>query len=218
MRDNTTGQVWSPTPLPAAGATPYITRHGFGCSCFEHSAAGIASELWGYVALDLKVKYSVLKLSNPSKQARRLTATGYVEWVLGDLRPESALHVVTEIDPTSGALFARNPYNSEFADRPAFFDVDETARTPTGDRAEFPRRNGDMRRPAALTRARLSGRVGPALDACGALQVSIDPAPGQQQEIVFRLGVVGRRGADEASNLVHRCRGSAATRAALEAV
>ncbi len=218
LRDEASGQVWSPTPLPAPGATPYVSRHGFGYSVFEHSEAGIESELWVYVAVDLPVKYAVLKLRNGTTRPRRLSATGYVEWVLGDLRPKSALHVITEIDPSSGALFARNPYNSELAGRMAFFDVDDPARTLTGDRTEFLGRNGTMRRPAALTRARLSGRVGPALDACGALQVAVDLAPGATHEIVFRLGVVGRRGADEASSLVHRCRGATAAREALEAV
>ncbi len=218
LRDEASGQVWSPTPLPARGATPYVSRHGFGYSVFEHSEAGITSELWVYVALDAPVKYWVMKLRNLSDRPRRLSATGYVEWVLGDLRPKSALHIITELDPISGALFARNPYNSEFASRLAFFDVDDPARTLTGDRTEFLGRNGTLRRPAALTRARLSGRVGPALDACGALQVGIDLAPGQAHEIVFRLGVAGRRGADEASNLVHRCRGAAAARTALKAV
>ena len=42
------------------------------------------------------------------------------------------MHVVTEIDPNSGALFARNPYNTEFADRVAFFDADGMVRTVTG--------------------------------------------------------------------------------------
>ena len=42
----------------------------------------------------------------------------------------------------TGALFARNPYNSEFPDRVAYFDADETSRTVTGDRAEFLGRNG----------------------------------------------------------------------------
>jgi cellobiose phosphorylase len=218
LRDEASGQVWSPTPLPARGATPYVSRHGFGYSVFEHSEAGIASELWVYVALDAPVKYWVLKLRNLSDRPRRLSATGYVEWVLGDLRPKSALHVVTEVDPASGALFARNPYNNEFAGRLAFFDVDDPARTLTSDRTEFLGRNGTLSHPAALTRARLSGRVGPALDACGALQTHFDLAAGQAHEIVFRLGVVGRRGADEASNLVHRCRGSAAAQSVLQAV
>jgi len=30
IRDDQTGQFWSPTPLPARGATPYVIRHGFG--------------------------------------------------------------------------------------------------------------------------------------------------------------------------------------------
>src|SRR5208337_1990863 len=32
LRDEQTGQFWSPTPLPARGATPYVIRHGFGYS------------------------------------------------------------------------------------------------------------------------------------------------------------------------------------------
>jgi cyclic beta-1,2-glucan synthetase len=35
----------------------------------------------------------------------------------------------TEIDPRSGALYARNPYSTEFAERVAFFDVDDPTRT-----------------------------------------------------------------------------------------
>ena len=67
-----------------------------------------------------------------------------------------------------------------------------------------------------MTRTRLSGKVGAALDPCAAIQVSFDLAAGQEREIIFRLGV--GRDADDASNLVHRFRGSAAARGALEAV
>ena len=218
LRDEDSGQFWSPTPLPAGGATPYVSRHGFGYSVFEHAEHGIHSELWVYVAVDTPIKFSVLKIRNQSGQTRRLSATGYMEWVLGDLRPKSAFHLITEIDPTSGALFARNPYNTEFADRLAFFDVDDVLRTFTADRAEFIGRNGTLRQPAAMTRAGLSGKVGAGLDACAAIQVNFELAAGQEHEIVFRLGVAGRRGADDASTLVHRCRGAAAARTALEAV
>ena len=218
LRDEESGHFWSPAPLPARGATPYVSRHGFGYSVFEHTEGGIRSELWVYVAVDAPIKFSVLKVRNLSNQPRRLSATGYVEWVLGDLRSKSAPYVITEIDPTSGALFARNPYNTEFADRMAFFDVDDSTRTISGDRIEFLGRNGTLGNPAALGRAQLSGKVGAALDPCAAIQVSFDLAAGQAHEIVFRLGVAGRRGADDASTLVHRCRGASAARDALEAV
>ena len=42
---------------------------------------------------------------------------GYVEWVLGDLRGKSLMHVVTEQDADTGALFGRNSYNTEFGGR-----------------------------------------------------------------------------------------------------
>ena len=216
IRDEERGHFWSPTPLPSRGATPYVTRHGFGYSVFEHTERGIRSELWIYVAMDAPIKFTVLKVRNESGRSRRLSATGYVEWVLGDLRPKSAMHVITEIDPNSGALFARNPYNTEFVDRVAFFDVDEVTRTVTGDRTEFLGRNGTLRNPAAMTRARLSGKVGTALDPCAAIQVPFELADGQEREIIFRLGA--GRDADDAGKLVRRFRGYAAARGALEAV
>ncbi len=218
LRDEDSGHFWSPTPLPSRGAGYYVTRHGFGYSVFEHVEGGIRSELTVYVDVDAAIKFSVLKVRNESGQPRKLSATGYVEWVLGDLRPKSAMHVTTEIDPHSGALFARNPYNTEFTGLIAFFDVDDATRTTSGDRTEFLGRNGTLKRPAAMNRARLSGKAGVALDPCAAIQVSFDLADGQEREIIFRLGLAGRRGTDDASKLVHRFRGSAAARRALDAV
>jgi cellobiose phosphorylase len=126
------------------------------------------------------------------------------------------MQVITEIDSKTGALFSRNPYNSEFVDRTAFFDAGEATRTVTGDRTEFLGRNGTYQRPAAMTRARLSGRVGASLDPCAAIQVPFDLADGQEREIIFRLGA-GKK-SDDAGNLVRRFRGAAPARAALEKV
>ena len=216
LRDEERGHFWSPTPLPGRGGTPYVSRHGFGYSVFEHVERGIRSELWVYVALDAPIKLTVLKVRNECGQPRRLSATGYVEWVLGDLRAKSAMHVITEVDPGSGTLFARNLYNTEFADRVAFFDVDDATRTVSGDRTEFIGRNGTLRSPAAMTRSRLSGKVGAALDPCAAIQVPFALEDGQEREIIFTLGV--GRDADDARNLARRFRGSAAAHQALEEV
>jgi cyclic beta-1,2-glucan synthetase len=128
------------------------------------------------------------------------------------------MHLITEVDAFSGALYARNPYNTEFPDRVAFFDVDNAERTVTCDRVELIGRNGSLENPAALARTHLSGRVGAGLDPCAAIQVGFDLADGQAAEITFRLGLGGIPGGDEASQLVHRLRGAAAARRALEAV
>ena len=216
LRDEESGRVWSPMALPCRGTGNYRTRHGFGYSVYEHVEDGIASELWVYVGLEDAVKYSVLKLHNRSARPRRLTATGYVEWILGDLPARTQMHVVTEIDGDSGVLTARNRYNTEFEGRVAFFDTDAETRSVSGDRAEFLGRNGSMQRPAALMRERLSGKLGAGLDPCAAIQVPLDLEPLQHSEIVFRLGV--GKGWGEAVALARRTRGTDAAYDALDAV
>ncbi|SFB07280.1 Cellobiose phosphorylase [Collimonas sp. OK607] len=217
LRDEESGHYWSPTPLPRRGTGDYVTRHGFGYSVFEHIEDGIVSELTVYVAMDASVKYSVLRVRNESDTVRKLSATGYVEWVLGDLRPKSAMHIVTETDPATGALFARNPYNTEFTDRTAFFDVDAGARSISGDRNEFIGRNGSLQKPAAMERVRLSGKIGAGLDPCAAMQMQFELNQGQQREIVFILGMADTRQTN-VSNLVQRYRGATAAQEALQAV
>jgi len=222
IRDEESGNFWSPTLLPCGGTAPHVARHGFGYSVFTHVEDGIASELTVHVDCRTALKFSVLRLSNQSGRHRRLSATGYVEWVLGDLRARAAMHVVTEIDPGSGAICARNPYSTEFPDRVAFFDAAgatlATGVSFTGDRGEFLGRNGSTSAPAAMARARLSGRVGAGMDPCAAIQIPLELAAGQSREVVFRLGAAGRRGTDDAASTIKRQRNPEAARESLEAV
>lgn len=216
LRDDETGEYWSPTPQPARGLTPYTVRHGFGYTIFEHVEQGLITELQVYVAPDAPVKFSTLKIRNLSGRRRRLTVTGYWEWVLGESRTRTALHVQTQVDPKSGALLARNPFNTEFAERVAFVDVDDLARTLTGDRREFLGRNGTLARPAALRRRHLSGRTGAGFDPCAALQVVVELAENEEHEITFRFGA--GRSVAEVQYLVQRFRRPNANRAVLESV
>jgi cellobiose phosphorylase len=216
LRDEDSGRVFTPTALPIRGTGHCTARHGFGYSVFERSVDGLRCELWVYVAPDAPVKFSVLKVHNESGRGRRLSVTGYVEWLLGDLRARAAMHVATQLDPASGALLARNAYNTDFAGRVAFFDVDAPQRSVTGDRLEFIGRNGALDDPAALQRTRLSGRVGAGYDPCAAIQVPLSLAAGESGEVVFRIGA-GRDEA-EAMALVARHRGAAVAREALSQV
>lgn len=220
LRDDETGSIWSPTALPCRGRGDYLIRHGFGYSVFEHSENEIHTELWITVALDAPVKFALLKIRNDSKHERRLSVTGYVEWVLGDLRTKNAMHIVTELSH-SGALLAQNHYNSEFSERTAFFDVatshlDLKKRTVTGDRAEFIGRNRTQQNPAALERAHLSDRVGAGFDPCGAIQLTFELANGQSREIVFTLGCGKDR--QEADTLAQRYNGGFVASTALTSV
>lgn len=216
IRDDETTAFWSPSPWPARGRAGYVCRHGFGYSVFEHFENGIYSETTVYVAMDAPVKLAVVKLRNHSGRTRRLSLTGYWELVMGEWRHPNLMHIVTESDPNTGAVFARNAFARDWADRIVFAHVSEAARAVTGNRAEFIGRNGSLSNPAAMYRTRLSGKTGAALDPCAALQARIELADGQEREVVFTLGVA--RNDDEAQHFIRRFGAPGGAREALEAV
>ena len=206
VRDQESGEMWSPTALPIREADrPYIARHGQGYSRFEHVSHGISLELLQLVPVQDSIKVSRLTVRNGSGRTRRLSVTAYVEWVLGTSRSASAPFIVTEIDPDTKAMLARNTWSSDFAGRVAFADLRGAQTSWTGDRTEFLGRNGALERPAALTReGRLSGRVGAGLDPCAALQTVLELRAGERAEVVFFLGEAATR--EEAGALITRYR------------
>ena len=206
LRDEESGELWGPTALPIRDeAATYIARHGQGYSRFEHTAHGVALDLLQYVPLDDPIKISRLTIRNTSGRSRRLSVTAYVEWVLGPSRGASALSVVTELDPETGAMLARNPWNMTFGSRVAFADLGGRQTHWTGDRREFLGRNGALDNPAALAgEALLSQRVGAGLDPCGVLQTPFELEPGGTVEIVFFLGEAAT--AADAKSLIARYR------------
>ncbi|MBL7857818.1 MAG: cyclic beta 1-2 glucan synthetase [Cyclobacteriaceae bacterium] len=188
IRDEESGFFWSPMGLPSLGKTPYVAKHGFGYSTFEHTEEGIHTEVRMHVDRESPVKFVVITVTNQSDRLRKLTATGYVEWVLGELRSKSAMHIATEYDITSRALIARNRYQADFQHHVAFFDVDEKEYTYTTDRTEFIGRNGTLQNPDAMRYALLSGKSGACLDACAAIQVPFELETGRKRKIIFKIG------------------------------
>ena len=214
VRDEETGAVSTPTPLPIRGAQPYVVRHGHGYTVFQTTVHEIERELVVFVAKDDPIKFSRLTLRNGSGSPRRLTVTYYAEWLLGVLREVSTPYVVTEFDRKLDIITARNAYNNEFAGRIAFAGASVAVRSFTADRTEFLGRDGHPAHPLALARETLSDRAGAGLDPCAALQIEVELAAGETREVIFTLG----EGIDteEVASLVTRYRADGAVTQALE--
>jgi cyclic beta-1,2-glucan synthetase len=191
LRDDESGAVWAATPGPLprhAGDGRWVVRHGAGVTRFAHAVAGLEQELTVVVAPDDPVKLAVLSLTNTGTEARRISVFGYVEWCRGPPRAGEQRFVVTEHDESGSVLLARNHYNTECAERVAFWRATAPLQSHTGDRTEFIGRNRTLAAPAALLRERLAGRTGAGLDPCGALHVSGPLQPGETQRVAFVLG------------------------------
>jgi cellobiose phosphorylase len=188
IRDEETGRFWSPTPWPTRGRTSYVSRHGLGYSAFEHTEDRIFSEVFTYVAPAAPLKFTTITLRNLSKRNRKLSLTGYVEWVLGESRARHSMYVVNRLDSQSGAIFAGNNFKADFNKAVAFFHCSHPQRTLTTSRTEFLGRNGSLSSPAAMRGVSLSNHVGTGGDPCGAIQAYVEIPPGEQVQVVFVLG------------------------------
>ena len=188
LRDEETGAVWTPTPLPAGTNKPYRVRHGAGYSIFEHTSHGLHQRLTLFASPEDPVKIIHLRVENYYQHTRRITATQYIEWVLGKTHDSSMPYIIPEYEAATASLMATNPFNTEFGERTAFLIASKQIHGLTADRTEFIGRGGTLASPSGLKRIGLESRLSPGEDPCAVLQVHLDLLPGAVEEIYFVLG------------------------------
>ncbi|MBE0687163.1 MAG: hypothetical protein IH585_14325 [Anaerolineaceae bacterium] len=188
LRDEETGAVWTPTPLPAGADEPYRVTHAAGYSIFEHSSHGLSQRLTLFASPEDPAKIIHLRIENNYDYTRRITATQYIEWALGKTHASSMPYIISEYDAATACLIATNPFNSEFGERTAFLIASKQIHGLTADRTEFIGRGGTLASPSALKRIGLESRLTPGEDPCAVLQVHLDLLPGAVEEIYFVLG------------------------------
>jgi cyclic beta-1,2-glucan synthetase len=193
LRDEQSGAVWTPTPLPIRENDAYRTRHGQGYTVYEHNSHAIGQELTVFVPLGKDgagdpVKIYRLRLRNDSGRQRRLTVAYFAEWVLGSVREDQQVHVRTAFDEASGAILASQYWNGSAAGQPAFAAAIPRASSYTGNRTSFLGRNNPASRPAAMDRMCLDNCTGAEFDPAAALQVSAVIEADHVMEVIFLLG------------------------------
>lgn len=189
LRDEETGLFWSPAPFPVKGETNYITTHGFGYTNYDHIENGISSEMKVFVDKEAPIKFVMFRIKNNTDQQRKLSVTGYLEIILGNVRSKTNMHILSEYNVQNGALLFRNRYNDAFANRVAFFKIIGVSKfSNTTDRSNFIGRNRNLSNPQALYRQDLRGKIGAGRDTCAGLQGKFDLLPGEEREIAFLIG------------------------------
>lgn len=218
LRDEGDGRVWSPTPGPIPGRTPYEVRHGLGASHFHTDEESLSQDVSVFVPADEPVKIVRVRVVNRGDRQRTLSLYWYAQLVLGVLPHESAPHIEVTRDEQSGALFARNDNRREFSERVAFATLVAPHRSDasfTADRAEVLGEGGSTASPSAVLDGRvLEGRTGRDLDACAAFRVGFEIAAGETFECAFLLGEC--EDADRARAIVRRFADVGAVNEAME--
>ncbi|GGY58857.1 GH36-type glycosyl hydrolase domain-containing protein [Pseudoduganella albidiflava] len=223
VRDEDTGEFWSPLPGPVPAAEAYEAAHGFGYSRFDHASHGLRQETTIFVPRHDPVKIVRVAVSNEGDRPRRVALYSFQHLVLGGTPADSSRHVVTGHEPgadaTVQAIVATNAHAGVFADGvtvAAVLAPGAQVTHFTADRAAFLGRHGAANRPAGLAVPALDHATGAGLDPCAAFQAVYDLAPGQTVSCVFLLGETLSR--ETALELVRRYQAEGAVPAALEEV
>lgn len=202
IRDDEDGSIWTPTPLPIREPQEYEICHGWGYTTFHHDSHGIQQSLTEFVPLEDTIKIKLLSLKNHSERERHLSLTYYIKPVLGVALEDTMYYIHSEW--TGDILQMRNTYQSDYPDSLIGIASSEEVLSYTGDQSTFVGRDRDLSKPEALEREALSNRVGAGLSPCGAIQVSITLAPGEERRINFLLGYENEAG--ELKKLLDRYR------------
>jgi len=103
IRDNRTGEYWSPTwqPIPKK-LTAYECRHGLGYTKISSSYLDVQAETTYFVPLDENLEIWMLTLKNASNEEKNLTVFSYAEFCLW-----RALHDQTDLQYIQNVAVAK---------------------------------------------------------------------------------------------------------------
>ncbi|MFA6336645.1 MAG: glucoamylase family protein [Candidatus Paceibacterota bacterium] len=190
LRDDDTGEVWNPTPLPVKTKAPFLIRYGFGYASYENSYSDLDQKLTIFVPRDDKMKLNLLSLKNKSGKDRHVTLYYYLEPSASILRDYSRSYIFFDYDPDTQTLFFNNGFRNQMTDKIFFmsFGNNEGEVGWTSDKGEFIGRTGSYESPKALKKAALSNHTESGLNNCAALSLKVAVPAGEEVTIPFFVG------------------------------
>ena len=186
LRDEETGDFWTPTPLPLGPTATVTVRHGQGYTRYTHVSRNLDQDLLVFVPTDDPIKLVCLTVRNDGDRPRRLSATYYAEWVLGTVR-ENAPCKSSVSAIRRAARYWRGMLGPATSPRrsPSWPLVRRRSRSPPIVRS-FSGNTARFQCPPPQTRQAVRPRR-PALDP-GAAATELTLSPGETREVVFALG------------------------------
>jgi cyclic beta-1,2-glucan synthetase len=191
LKDEDTGEVWTPSTGPLGRTRAHRIRHGFGGTTLQAEDRGLAEEVTWCLHPDFPVKVVRVRLTNRGDAPRRVSVTFFADWVLGTHPAKTAGRMQVRFDSEFSAIVARNPYLLKFSERIAFLSSDRFPDGMATDRSEFLGPSQPLDRvPDGLRRDVVGERRSPRGPGCGVLKRVLTLAPGEEGDVTFYLGAV----------------------------
>jgi len=192
VRDNATGDYWSPSWQPTRhAAEDYMCRHGLGYSIIGSSYRGIDARTRYFVPLGENLEIWQVTLRNRREERVNLSLFSSIEFCLWDADDDATNFQrnwnVGEVEIEDGVIYHKTEYR-ERRDHFAYFACSEELTGFDTQRESFlgPYRGWDA--PLAVVRGECSNSVAHGWAPIGSHHVTVSLSPGESRQVVFVLG------------------------------
>jgi cellobiose phosphorylase len=204
VKDNLTGDVWSPTWMPVkTELDSYQVAYGFGYARFTSEYKSIKITLTVFIPIDENIEVWNFKIENKSSQKKSLSIFSYFEWCLGSSsdhhREFHKTFLETHFDSKLNCMTAtkrlweiplgdRGHWNIEYPYL-GFISCSEKISDYDGDKDTFVGQYGSIQNPAGLSAKNLSKKLGKWNDSIASVKTEIEIEPNKTENINFFIGI-----------------------------
>ena len=204
VRNNKTGDFWSPTWLPVKkDLDSYECRYGTGYAIFNSVYKDVEITIKVFVPFNDNLEIWDITAKSLGNEELDLSFFTYLEWVLGSSadfhREFHKQFLETEYSEEINGLTAtkrlwdiplgdRGHWNIEY-EYTGFLSASEKIESYEGDKKAFIGQYGDLQNPKAVVGEKLNKNTGCFNDSIGSLKVDINVEPGKQKRFQFILGI-----------------------------
>jgi cellobiose phosphorylase len=192
LRDDESGQFWSPTWMPTRHqAEDYTCRHGMGYTCIGSTYQGIRADVRYFVPLDHPLEIWDLMVQNHSDNARSLSLFSSVEFCLWEALDDATNFQrnlnIGEVEVLGSVIYHKTEYR-ERRDHFAYFACSEPLAGFETQREAFLGPYRGWENPQAVEQGQTSQSLGVGWSPVGVHQVRLTLEPGAQKRVIFLLG------------------------------
>ena len=192
VRDNKTGEFWSPTWGPTRSELDeYVCRHGLGYTIIGSTCQGVEAQVRYFVPLGESLEVWGLTLANRRQESVELSLFSSIEFCLWDAQDDATNFQrnfsTGQVEVENGVIYHKTEYR-ERRDHFAFFACSEPLVGFDTQRDVFlgPYRGWDN--PLAVARGESFDSVAHGWAPMGSHHVQVALAPGESRQVVFLLG------------------------------
>lgn len=214
IKDNKTGDIWSPTWMPVKTDLDYYQIvYGFGYSKFISMFKGVKITLTVFVPLYDNLEIWNFNIENKTKEQKSLSIYSYFEWCLGSSadhhREFHKTFLETDFDVRLNCMTAtkrlweiplgdRGHWNIEYPYL-GFISCSNKIKDYDGDKDTFIGQYGSLQNPAGVNLKQLSKKLGKWNDSIAVVKTELKIKPEQSKTINFFIGITENKTAISSS-------------------